>query len=149
MTEHGNEALIEQVIAEVFNTGNMAVIDQVGAHDLCVHYPQADAPLCGLDEIKRAFSRARAAFPDAYFVIEDRITAGDRVVIRWTGRATHTGAFWGIQPTGCLVMWVGITLYQFIAGRVAEIWIYADAMSLRQQLDDTHTSLRSDWPCDR
>ncbi len=139
MTEHGNEAIIEWVVAEVFNTGNLAVIDQVAAHDLCVHYPQAQAPICGLDEVKRAFSRARAAFPDAYFVIEDRMTAGNSVVIRWTGRATHTGMFWGIQATCTSVTWAGITSHRFAGGKIAEIWMYADALSLLQQLDDSRT----------
>jgi predicted ester cyclase len=137
VAEHGNKALVEWMVAEVFNTGNLTVIDQIGAHDLCVHYPQANAPLCGLEKIKRAFSRARAAFSDAYFVVEDSIAAGDSVVIRWTGRATHSGTFWGIQPTGRLVTWTGATIYRFVAGKITEIWFHADALSLLQQLDGT------------
>jgi steroid delta-isomerase-like uncharacterized protein len=137
MAEHINESLIEWVVTEVFNTGNLVVIDQVGARDLCVHYPQAGEPLCGRDLVKRAFSRSRAAFPDAYFMIEDTIAAGDRVVTRWIGRATHTGAFWGIPPTGQMVTWTGVTIYRLVVGKIAEIWIHADALHLLQQLDDT------------
>ena len=95
-----NEAIIERITTEVFNTGKLAAIDQVAVHNLCVHYPQADKPLCGLEQIKHAFSHARAAFPDAYFMTEDTVAAGDRVVTRWTARATHIGVFWGIPPTG-------------------------------------------------
>jgi len=104
-----------------------------------VHYPQAGTPLCGLEQVKRAFSRSRAAFPDAYFMTEESIASGDRVVNRWTGRATHTGTFWGIPPTGRQVTWTGVTIYRLAADKIAEIWIHADALSLLQQLDSTHT----------
>jgi steroid delta-isomerase-like uncharacterized protein len=140
VTERANEAIIESVVNEVFNTGNLAVIDQVASADLYVYYPQADAPLYGLEQVTRTFSRARAAFPDAYFMIEESIAAGDHVVNRWTGRATHTGMFWGIAPTGRLVTWSGVTIYRLVAGKIAEIWIYADALGLRQQLESGHTS---------
>jgi predicted ester cyclase len=136
---HTNEAIIEWIVTEVFNTGNLAVIDQVGARDLCVYYPQAGAPLCGLEHVKRAFSRSRAAFPDAYFMTEDMLVSGDHVITRWTGRATHTGTFWGISPTGRLITWTGVTIYRLVAGQITEIWIHADALGLLQQLESGRT----------
>jgi steroid delta-isomerase-like uncharacterized protein len=143
MAGDANEAIIRRVVNEAFNTGNLAVIDQVGSENLCVYYPQANAPLCGLEQAKRAFSRSRAAFPDAHFLIEDSIAAGDRVVIRWTGRATHTGTFWGIPPTGRLVTWSGVTIHRFVAGKIVEVWIHADALRLLQQLESGATPSRS------
>jgi steroid delta-isomerase-like uncharacterized protein len=143
VTGYTNEAIIDWVVTEAFNTGNLAVIDQVGVRDLCVHYPQAGTPLCGLEQVKRAFSRFRAAFPDVYLMIEDTIAAGDRVVNQWTGRATHTGTFWSIPPTGRLVTWTGVTIYRLVAGKIAEIWIQADALDLLQQLESGRTPHRS------
>jgi predicted ester cyclase len=143
VAEQANEAIIEWMVTEVFNTGNLAVIDQVGARNLCVHYPQAGGPLCGLEQVKRAFSRSRAAFPDAYFMTEDTIASGDRVVTRWTGRATHTGTFWGISPTGRLVTWTGVTIYRLVTSKIVEIWIHADALHLLQQLENNHTPGKS------
>jgi steroid delta-isomerase-like uncharacterized protein len=137
VASHAHEASIELIMTEVFNTGKLAAIDQVAAHDLCVYYPQAGEPLCGLEQVKHAFSRARAAFPDAYFMTEDMITAGDRVVTRWTARATHIGVFWGIPPTGRQILWTGTTIYRFVAGKLVEIWMYADVLQLLQQLDPT------------
>jgi steroid delta-isomerase-like uncharacterized protein len=132
-----HEASIEWLITEVFNTGKLAALDQVAMHDLCVYYPQASEPLCGLAQVKQAFSRARAAFPDAYVMTEDTIAAGDRVVTRWTARATHIGSFWGIPPSGRQILWTGATIYRFVAGKIVEIWMYADALQLLQQLDPT------------
>ncbi|NTU82292.1 MAG: ester cyclase [Chloroflexales bacterium] len=137
MARPTNEAIIEWVMAEVFNTGKLAAMDQVAGQDLCVYYPQASEPLCGLEQVKHAFSRARAAFPDAYVMTEDTIVTGDRVVTRWTARGTHIGIFWGIQPTARQILWTGVTIYRFVAGTIAEIWVYADALQLLQQLDPT------------
>lgn len=141
MATHAHEASVEWLISEACNTGKLAALDQVAAHDLCVYYPQASEPLCGLKQVKQAFSRARAAFPDAYVMTEDTLAAGDRVVTRWTARATHIGVFWGIQPTARPILWSGVTIYRFVAGTIAEIWLYADALQLLQQLDPTHISV--------
>jgi steroid delta-isomerase-like uncharacterized protein len=137
VARYTNEAVIEWVMTEVFNTGKLAAIDQVAVQELCVHYPQASQPLCSREQVKQAFSRSRAAFPDVYFMTEDTIAAGDRVVTRWTARATHIGIFWGIPPTGRQILWIGATIYRFVAGKIVDFWIYADALQLLQQLDPT------------
>jgi steroid delta-isomerase-like uncharacterized protein len=137
------ERLIDQVMSDLFNTGRLTVIDQVGADNLCVYYPQADTPLCGREAVKHAFSRARAAFPDAYFLIEETVTSYDRVVVRWTGRATHTGSFWGMPATGCQVTWAGAIFFHLGAGQIVEAWVFADALRLRQQLEASQ-ALRRD-----
>ena len=138
-----NEAIIERAMNEVFNTGMLAAIDQVVAPDVCVHYPQADEPLCGREQVQHVFSHARAAFADAYFMTEETIATGDHVVTRWTGRATHSGIFWGIPPTGRQILWTGATIYRFVAGKIVEIWMYADALDVLQQLGSTSIPVRS------
>ena len=37
----------------------------------------------------------RTAFPDLHCTLEDMIAEGDKVVLRWSGRATHQGDFVG------------------------------------------------------
>ncbi len=141
MANHAHEASVEWLMTEVFNTGKLAAIDQVAVRDLCVHYPQASEPLCGLEQVKRAFGRARAAFPDAYVMTEDTVAAGDRVVTQWTARGTHVGVFWGIPPSGRQILWTGATIYRFAAGKLVAIRLYADALQLLQQLDSTRISV--------
>lgn len=143
MTPQTNKATVEWITAEVFNTGKLVMIEQVAVHDLCVHYPQASKPLCGLEQVKHSFSRARAAFADAYFMTEDTIAADDRVVTHWTGRATHIGSFWGVPPTGQQILWRGVTIYRFAADTIVEVWIYADILQLLQQLDPARAMSRS------
>ena len=44
--------------------------------------------------------RAGAGVSEARFEIHDEIAEGDRVAVRLTSSARHTGQFMGIDPTG-------------------------------------------------
>nr|WP_254151181.1 ester cyclase [Candidatus Chloroploca mongolica] len=121
-------------MGDLVNVGRLAVLDQVATENLCVHVPQADTPLCGREAVKRAFSRARAAFPDAYVLIDEMLSSSDQAMVRWTGRATHRGVFWGMPATGTLVTLSGIMCFHSSDGRIAELRLFFDALSLYQQL---------------
>jgi predicted ester cyclase len=74
------------------------------------------------------------AFPDIHFTIEDQIAEGDRVVTRWTARATHTGPFQGMPPTGRQVRMAATDVDRIANGKVVECWSQMDDLSLMQQL---------------
>lgn len=65
----------------------------------------------------------RAALPDIHNQLEDIFAQGDRVVMRWTGYGTHTGAdLMQVPATGQSVTAQGIYILRFEAGRIAEVW---------------------------
>lgn len=74
------------------------------------------------------------AFPDANYVIEDTIIAGDRVVIRWDCTATHRGKFLGVDPTGQPIEITGITIFKLANGKIIRLWNNWDTFGLMQQL---------------
>ncbi|MER3524769.1 MAG: hypothetical protein C4326_12140 [Ignavibacteria bacterium] len=53
--------------------------------------------LDGQKQFARAFY---GAFPDLSHTVEDSIASGDKVVVRFTLRGTHTGEFMGIPGHG-------------------------------------------------
>lgn len=75
-----------------------------------------------------------AGFPDFRHDVEEVLALGDRVVLRATDRATHTGEFQGIRPTGRAVTFGQIAIYRMAGGKIAEIWEEADVAGLMQQL---------------
>ncbi|MAW62886.1 MAG: ester cyclase [Acidobacteria bacterium] len=75
-----------------------------------------------------------AAFPDVDFTVENQMSDGDQVVTRWTARATHSGEFDGVQPTGKSVMFTGITISRLENGRLVEEWENFDELSLMRQI---------------
>jgi predicted ester cyclase len=78
---------------------------------------------------KKTF-RPKQAFPDLKVTVEDTIEAGDRVVVRWRARGTHTGKVGTIKPTGNKVDFTGITIYRFAGSRIVESWGQADIAQL-------------------
>jgi predicted ester cyclase len=74
------------------------------------------------------------AFPEQHVTVEDLIAEGDKVVSRYTFRATHQGEFMGVPPTGKGMTVSGIMISRFAGGKWVEDWDSPDALSLMQQL---------------
>jgi len=75
-----------------------------------------------------------AESPAAHFEMEEMFGAGDRVVVRFTGRGRHTGSLYGESPTATDVTITGITIYRFEDGAIAEDWEAVDEHCLRRQV---------------
>lgn len=75
-----------------------------------------------------------AAFPDLGHTIDDTITEGDKVVVRFTARGTHTGNFMGIPATGKSITVGAIVILRIVNGKVAELRAQFDQMGMMQQL---------------
>ena len=130
-----NEALAQRFHRDIFQAGNLAVADEILAPDFVMHAPGLPAALAhGPEGMKRLATATRMAFPDLQTTDEDTIAQGDRVVIRWTFRATHQGEFHGIPPTGTQVTFGGIDIFRVAGGKLVELWAEADNLGLLQQL---------------
>jgi steroid delta-isomerase-like uncharacterized protein len=75
-----------------------------------------------------------SAFPDEETTFEDQIAEDDKVVSRMTSRATHTGEFQGIPPTGKRITVTGIWIDRMADGKIAERWGQVDMLGVMQQL---------------
>jgi steroid delta-isomerase-like uncharacterized protein len=133
MSAETNKAIARRVFEEVFNAGNLDLIDELASPGVIVHYGVAE-PVRGLDSYKRAFTASQPTFPDMHFTIEDLIAEGDQVVTRWTLRATHRGEYHGVAATGRQVSETGISIYRFVDGKIVEGWVTSDNLGVMQQL---------------
>lgn len=135
MGVHRNLARIANFFDEIWNWGNLAVVGQNVTSDFVHHDPanpwQAPGP-AGVTELVRTY---RTAFPDLRFDLEDAIPTGDKVVVRWRARGTHTGSLRTILPTGTHVTVTGITIFRLAEGKIAEAWTNYDMLGLLSQLD--------------
>jgi NAD(P)-dependent dehydrogenase (short-subunit alcohol dehydrogenase family) len=66
--------------------------------------------------------------------IDEVISSGDKVVVRFTNSGTHTGPFMGAAPTGKHAAWQGIGLYTVTGGRISEAWLAEDILGVLRQL---------------
>jgi predicted ester cyclase len=71
-----------------------------------------------------------SAVPDNRTEIDDIFGAGDKVVVRYTSRGTHTGELFGVAPTNRALTTSGIEVYRLSNGRIAECWGQYDMSEL-------------------
>jgi steroid delta-isomerase-like uncharacterized protein len=93
-----NKRVQRRVIEEVFNRGDLDLVDELFSQNHVQHDPSGPQVGQGTEEFKGTVSAIRAAFPDLHMQIEDHIAEGDRVVTRWVGSGTHRGDFMGVPP---------------------------------------------------
>ncbi len=84
--------------------------------------------------LKQHIAYSESAFPRYELIPEDMLAEDDKVVVRFTLRATHRGEFMGIPATGKQVAVPGIIIYRLAGGKIAEHWIQTDSVALMQQL---------------
>lgn len=87
-----------------------------------------------LDDLTRLERGFAASFSNISYDIEDLFAVDDKVVLRVTTRATHTGAFHGIDPTGRRVAMTGIVIYRVARRKIAESWGELDFLGLFRRL---------------
>ena len=66
--------------------------------------------------------------------VDDAIAQDDKVLIRWSAVATHTGDNLGIPATNKRVTFSGMTLAKIANGKIIEAWDHWDKLGMLQQL---------------
>lgn len=95
--------LVQQTLAAAF-AGNLTVLD--------------DHP--GLTSLRMALPKTFAAFSDFTAELQQVVTEGSRVATHWRLRGTHTGEFFGIQPTGKEVHYQNVSIAYVEQGRIVQ-----------------------------
>jgi len=126
-----NRALIRRWVDEVLNARGSG--EQFIAHDFVGHLA-GFPPVQGREAYRQTGATHFSVFPDIHFTIEDMLAEGDKVVIRYSTRATHRGDYMGIAPTDKQVMATGISIYRIASGKIVEEWDSYDNLSVMQQI---------------
>ena len=129
-----NKALSRRFFEEVFNAGNLDVVDELVAPDFVNHDAATPEPARGVEGAKASITGYRDAFPDLNFTIEEQIAEGAYVTTRWSAKGTHEGDLMGIAPTGKQGTVTGISIDRIVDGRLVESWTNWDTLGLLQQL---------------
>ena len=138
MSAEDNKAIAQRYWDEVWNTGNVALVEELFAPDTLYHSPGGRTSR-GIEARKQTPIRWRAAFPDFRATVEDLFAEGDKVVVRWTVRGTHGGnieipSVGTIAPTGKHISVAGMDIYHFRGGKIVEGWRHMSTLQLVQQL---------------
>ena len=129
-----NKAVVFRWVDELWNKGNLAIVDELGAPAIKVYYPLT-GELRGHDQVRRGVARLRSSFPDISFSPEGEVIGeGDYVAARWRAQATQQGALGSVPATGKPVSWMGISVFRLIEGKILEEIGEEGALSILEQL---------------
>ncbi len=127
-----NEAVIRQVLA-LIDERNLDAAFELYALDYIYHGPGGQE-LRGRDGIRSLWEVFLVGFPDLHSTIDDMVSAGDKVVLRWRIEGTHTGEFLGVAPTNVKIT-LGVTeIFRVANGQLVEAWDQYDRLGLMQQI---------------
>jgi len=114
---------------------DLNVADEILTHNFLMHAPglPPDIPR-GPQGAKLYATMLRSAFPDVQITHDFEVERDDRVVIRWTAKATHTGEFFGVAPTGKAITVTGIDVFRVEGGKLAELWQEWYQLGMMRQL---------------
>lgn len=95
-----NKALILRAYEEIWNQGNLDVIEEIVSPDCEAYSPQNPSEPVGFESAREGVTAARNAFPDLTRTAEEMVAEGGRVMVRSRVTGTHRGEFLGMPPTG-------------------------------------------------
>ena len=132
-----NKQRIEMLFEQVLNRGKDELLDELISGEYVDHNPvQGQAP--GAEGIRNKLKGLREAFPDIRFLLEDLVAENDLVAARYHWKASQTGPFMGLPPTGKQVVVRGMDFYRLSEGKVIEHWDSVDQLGLMQQVGLIH-----------
>jgi len=122
----------------VWNQGRRESIADLLAPHAVIHDGGIDTT--GPDGFHQFYDRIRASFSDLHVTVDDSVAEGDKICVRWSCTATHTGHGLGIAPTGVKIHVTGISIIRVAAGRIVEGWQNWDMLGMMEQIKGVHKS---------
>ena len=133
MSTEENKASVRRDIEEVFNKGNIAVVDDLIAPNW-VFYGPSGQEIKGQEGFRQLVAMLRNAFPDLHMRIEDIVAEGDMVAVRYIMRGTFKGKLRDMAPTGNQFTMASALFIRFEDGKAVETREIYDQLTLFQQL---------------
>lgn len=117
-----NKQVVQRLVNEVMNAGQLDVIDEIYAPSLAKAARSWIAPF--LD-----------SFPDTRMEIVQLIVEGDRVVGQFKCSGTHLGEWRGHAPTGKRFSRIDeVGIFRIEDGRIVQAWSLEDTLRRMEQL---------------
>lgn len=124
---------VRRVVLEVFNEGNVDLIDELFTDDYVEHAAPPGFP-ASREGVKAFVSALRAAFPDFTYEILQQVGEGDTHVGYVRASGTMEGDFMGMPASKKSATWEETHIARMAGEKVAEHWAVIDGLSMLTQL---------------
>jgi steroid delta-isomerase-like uncharacterized protein len=138
-----NKKIARKLMEDGWNKGREEVVDEVMSSKCRFHDPVFPSLTSGLENYKGHIRNCRSGFPDLKFTIEDVIAERNEVVLHWKAHGTHRGDFLGMPATNKSANVQGTSICRFERGKIAEVWVDWNLLSLMEQLGLTGAMMQS------
>ena len=132
MSLEKNVAIIDQVM-ELINDRKLDEAFELYDPHYIYHGPGGQE-LRGRDGIRGLWEAFLTAFPDLTASVDEAISEGDNVALRWNVKGTHTGDFLGIPASGKSITLPITEVFRVENGILAEAWDQYDRLHLLEQI---------------
>ena len=133
MSVEENKAIMRRYF-DVFEQGNIDLLDELLAPDYLNHTPATPELPTGPEGVKGVVSMFRSAMPDLRVVIEDMIAEGDKVATRYTLEGTHEGELFGVPSTGKRLSIKSMSVERVSEGKIRGHWRVTESLDMMLQL---------------
>jgi steroid delta-isomerase-like uncharacterized protein len=127
-----NKALVRRNY-ETADKNDLTTFSEQLAPDIAVHLPGMPGPL-NRESLIQMMNAMFLGLTQRQHVFEDQLAEGDKVVTRLTLHAVHTGEFQGMPATGKQIVVPQIAIHRIQNGKIAEVWVSSDDVSMMKQL---------------
>jgi steroid delta-isomerase-like uncharacterized protein len=129
-----NQKLIESYFNDVWNKGELELLDTLITEDYINHSPSAPNPKPGPEGLKPIILEMRKGIPDLHYEIKDLVITQNKIVAKTVVTGTHTGELWGIKPEGKRIEVDQINIEYVKNGKISEHWRITDELKMMKQL---------------
>lgn len=136
-SEKKNRDILTQLIEQVWNKGELNVVDELISPQYTIHHDPGDpweGQTLDRDTFKKRVLYSRTAFPDLCFTLKEFVAAQDKVAISWYLTGTHEGDLAEIPATGEKINMSGLTIYYFSEGKITGHWQVIDRLAFLAQV---------------
>lgn len=120
---------VQAFFDRILNSGDVASLESFSHRDVVV--PQSSP---GIEGFRKFLADMRSTFANPEYKVMDTVSEGEKVVVRFSAKATHSGRYMGLPATGRPLKLWGVMIFRFEAGAIAEYWSLVDSQAVLKQL---------------
>ena len=126
-------ALLEKIF-DCFNSKDPSKFAAFVTEDFEFHDLSNPSPIKGRDKFLEVIQAWWNSFPDAVITGKTIVASGNMAAAEATLKATHTGYFHGIPPTGKVINYQFMEIAEFQDGKLKALRAYRDNARIFKQL---------------
>ena len=131
------ENIVQRWFEDLFTRGDLSAVEELVTADFVAYGTGGDGRTIetrGPGAFRERLRWYLSAFKDREWTVHDTISEGDKVVARYSGKATYRGGLLDIPSGKQRVRETGILIYRIEGGKVAAIWSEMSDLQVMMQL---------------